>query len=74
MAQSYNFRTASYIVCKVLVGLFVTFGNYDILSDICTGTLQMEGGIRYMLNSNTRNESLAGAIDTSSAKYKVVQI
>ena len=30
----------------------------------------MEEGMRYILNSNRRNESLAGATDTSSAKYK----
>jgi hypothetical protein len=30
----------------------------------------MEVGMRYILNSNRRNESLAGAIDTSSVKYK----
>ena len=29
----------------------------------------MEGGIRCILNSNTRNENLAGEIDASSAKY-----
>jgi hypothetical protein len=51
------------------VELLVTFRNYDILSDISTGTLQMEGGIRYVLNSNTRNEGLAGATDAISAKY-----
>ena len=69
VAQSYNFWMASYVVPKVLVELFVTFWNCDILSDTCTGTLQMEGGIRYIINCNARNESLAGAIDTSSAKH-----
>jgi hypothetical protein len=53
---------------KTLLHVFVTFWNSDILSDLRTGTLQMEVSTGYILNSNKRKVSLAGAFDTNSAK------